>query len=233
MSKAEIFSSFKASLPAFFGYVSLGISFGFLFEEAGAVWYLAPLMSLLVYAGAAQFVAVSLLVNHASLLQILSATFFINLRHIFYGISFLGKFPNKFFKKMYMIFGLTDESYSILTSLPEKYSEKFSFYVILFSHAYWVIGSLLGALLGMWVSVDLKFLGFTLVELFVILTIEQIYVVRNAWPFIMALLFSLVAMLIWPSQMLVLAISLCTLAVASVYMIKEKRARMAVVEEET
>ncbi|MCP3679068.1 MAG: AzlC family ABC transporter permease [Gammaproteobacteria bacterium] len=113
---ASKIAAFKASFPALFGYIALGLSFGFLFQKAGGSWYLATLMSILVYAGAAQFVAITLLLNHSGLLPILSATLFINLRHIFYGLSFLDRFPNKFFKKIYMIFGLTDEAYSILSA---------------------------------------------------------------------------------------------------------------------
>ncbi len=223
MSNSIIYSGFKASLGALFGYVALGLSFGFLFQKAGADWYLAPLMSLIVYAGAAQFVAVALLVSHGPLSQILSATFFINLRHIFYGISFLGKFPkNKFLKKMYMIFGLTDESYSILTSTSEEYNETFSFYVILFSHFYWVLGSLLGAFLGMYLTANLSYLEFTLPELFVILSVEQAYATKNAWPFLIAFGSSIFALWFYPSQMLLIAILLSTLIIAICYMLTNK-----------
>jgi len=214
-------SAFKASLPAFFGYVALGISFGFIFQKAGAAWYLAPLMSLLVYAGAAQFVAVSLLISHASLMQILSATFFINLRHIFYGISFLGKFPQEFVKKNYMIFGLTDESYSILTSSKQSDNQKFSFYVIFFSHMYWVSGSLIGSILGAYFPVNLSFLQFTLTALFVVLTVEQMYKLKKAMPFAIALISCLIGLGIYPSQMLIISMGLSTGMILLLYYIKK------------
>lgn len=203
-------NAFKASSPAMLGYITLGLSFGFLFQKAGAIWYLAPLMSLIVYAGAAQFIAITLLLNHASLLQILSATFFVNLRHIFYGLSFLGRFPTQLIKKLYMIFGLTDESYAILSAHPLKNSSSFDFYVILFSHGYWIVGSVLGALIGHYLTINLSFLSFSLTALFVVLAIEQTVFVKRYSVFFIAAIVITLSVNIFPKEMLMSALIMST-----------------------
>ena len=182
----DIKSAFKATIPVMMGYIPMGIAFGILFVKTGASWYFAPLMSLLVFAGAAQFIATSVLYAHGSLLTLLFSTLLVNMRHIFYGISFAGRFSNRFIKKCYMIFGLTDESYSILVKGRETHSVEYSFWVILISHAYWVLGSLFGALLAVEVSLNLSFMRFALTALFVVMAIEQAYVIQKSRPFIIA-----------------------------------------------
>ena len=222
MNRQLLLHALKASSPAFFGYVSLGLSFGFVFSKFGAVWYLAPLMSLFVYAGAAQFIAISLLAANGSMLQILGATFFVNLRHIFYGLSFLGKFSVGRLQKSYMIFGLTDESYAILTSMPEEKDPQFLFAVILFSHSYWVLGSLIGSIMGAHIPLDLEFLEFSLVALFVILTIEQAYNVKKVYPFAVAVIACILANQLWHEQLLIVAISLAMILLILLHLWKTR-----------
>ncbi len=190
-----------------FGYIPLGVSFGFIFAKSLGAWYLAPVMSLMVFAGAAQFIAVTLMAEHATLWQILLATFMVNLRHIFYGLSFLGQFPDRFFIKTYMIFGLTDESYSLLTTVNRYDSKLFDFLVIAISHSYWIIGSIIGALIGYRLSIDLMFLKFSLTCLFLVLAIEQTYAIKNPYPFVFAMMSGLTAML-FAKEMLITSLLL-------------------------
>ncbi len=216
-------AAFKASFPALFGYIALGISFGFLFQKAGGNWYLATLMSILVYAGAAQFVAITLLLNHAGLLSILSATLFINLRHIFYGLSFLDRFPDNFFKKAYMIFGLSDEAYSILSVQKNRQQgHQFNFYVILFSHGYWILGSLIGALLADYLTIDLSFLGFSLTALFIVLAFEQIIVSKQYKSLLIAAIAILIALIFFNQQMLVAGLAIATIILLGYYPLEKK-----------
>ena len=179
-------SALKDTVAVAFGYIPLGIAFGFIFQKTGADWYFAPLMSIFVFAGAAQFIAATVMLHGGSLASIALATFLVNLRHIFYGISFVGKFPKNLLAKFYMIFGLTDESYSILTSVKRPYHNNYAFSVIIISHGYWIIGSLLGAYLATLITKNLYFLQFALTSLFLVMLIEQILLVKRAFPFVIA-----------------------------------------------
>ena len=109
-------AAFRASIPVLFGYLPLGVAFGLLFNALGYPWYYATLSGLVIFAGAAQFLSVGLLAAHAGLMSIFAATLFLNLRHIFYGFSFLHRFPERGWRRYYLIFTLTDETYSVLTA---------------------------------------------------------------------------------------------------------------------
>jgi len=187
LGRDTIFASLKASLPVFFGYLSIGFAFGFLLVKAGFHWGLAPLMCITIYAGAAQYMAIGLLASSKTPLEMGIAIFFVNARHIVYGLSLLDRFKDfKKFKK-YIIFGLTDETYALLTSVhPPKgiKTENFDFWIALFNQSYWILGSTIGALLGTIVPFDAPGLDFALTALFVVLTIEQIKSIKRIAPFI-------------------------------------------------
>ncbi len=189
--KPTISASLKASSPVFFGYISIGFAFGFLLVKAGFSWVWAPVMCVIIFAGAAQFVSISLLLSDKSIWEIGLAILLINARHMVYGLSLLDRFkPFKKFK-YYIIYGLTDETYALLTSIepPEGSSpEVFDFWVTAFNHSYWILGSLLGALLGTGVSFNAPGLEFALTALFIVLTIEQIKSIKKISPFLLPLL---------------------------------------------
>src|SRR5690554_5166146 len=109
---------FRASLPVMFGYLPLGAAFGILAVEIGVPVWAAVLMSLVIYAGAGQFLAVALLGAGAGLVEVAVATLMLNSRHLFYGLSLLKRFKGSGWRKPYLIFALTDETYSLLTSQP-------------------------------------------------------------------------------------------------------------------
>ncbi len=189
MNKTLLHTAFRETLPVLFGYIPLGMAFGILFNELGFHWIYAALMSLLIYAGAGQFMAVGLLANHAGLLEVAITTLLLNSRHLFYGISLLNKFKTRGWRKFYLIFGLTDETYSLLTGTrPPEDQKKSSFYLLItaLNHSYWIIGSTIGAILGANISIDTSGLEFTLPALFMVLAIEQYKVIRESPPFIMA-----------------------------------------------
>lgn len=113
----ELFvTALKTTIPVFLGYIPLGMAFGFLLDGAGYHWIYAFLMSLLIYAGAGQFLVVALLAAGAGLTEFVIATLLLNLRHAFYGLSLLEKFSNVGKVKPYLIFALTDETYALLTT---------------------------------------------------------------------------------------------------------------------
>lgn len=168
--------AFKKSIPVLFGYIFLGLAFGLLLQQAGYNWVWALFISLFVYSGSMQFVLVSLLSAGSSLITAAIMTLVINFRYIFYGISFIGKFNDMGRRYPYMVFSLTDETYSLLCSLkyPKGIDEKqASFYISLFHHIYWVLGCVIGALVGQMVSLDFTGIDFSMTALFVVIFIEQ------------------------------------------------------------
>ena len=158
------------------GYVFLGFGFGILMQQCGfgTVWACA--MSLLIYAGSMQYVAVSLLTSGAGLLVTTLTTFVVNARHLFYGISMVDAYKGTGRKKPYLIFGLTDETYSLVSrnQVPEGVSKTgYCFWVTLFDHLYWVGGTLLGSLAGKILPVNFEGVEFALTALFVTIFVEQ------------------------------------------------------------
>ena len=191
MQRQKAFSAaLSASAPVFFGYISIGVAFGFLLVKAGFHWLWAPVMSLAIFAGAGQYMAIGLLTQGKSLLEMGLAIFLINARHMVYGFSLLERFETfKRFKK-YIIFGLTDETYALLTTVdpPEGADpEFFDFCITALDQSYWVAGSVLGALLGTAISWNAPGLDFALTALFTVLLIEQIKSLRRPGPFILGL----------------------------------------------
>ncbi len=188
------------SLPALFGYFPLGLAFGILaFNKTGNLW-IGPLMSLCVYAGAAQFLCLNVMLNNGTLLDVAVTTFVVNLRHIFYGIPFLKAFDIGFFKKLYLIFGITDETYSILSTSPKKNDSTYSLWVTGLTHSYWVVGTVLGSILEAQINYDFSALEFALIALFIVLTIEQAYHTKDSMPFILAII-SFLACLAVPNSL--------------------------------
>lgn len=198
-----------------FGYVPLGLAFGVLFAQLDYPWYFATLMAVTVYAGAAQFLAVGLLAAGAGLVEIGLATLLLNARHIFYGLSLAPRFPPKGLSRLYLMFGLTDETYALLaSSKPPAAATATRFYlqVTALNQLYWISGCTLGALLGGAVTFDTRGLEFTLTALFVVLVVEQALAVRDPRPFLIALASGAVALLVAGSEhMLLVALGLATL----------------------
>jgi len=170
-------SPFKITIPVLLGYISIGIPFGILVTQNGYSWWLAPFMSIFMYAGAAQYVAIGLFSAQENLLTICITTLALNIRHIVYGLSLLDsiQFTGKW--KPYIIFGLTDETYALLSchrNLPKEKIGTFYGKVTLYNHLYWIIGSLLGAVLGSFIKIPLEGIDFSLTALFIVLLINQI-----------------------------------------------------------
>lgn len=207
-------AALRASLPVLFGYVPLGIAFGLLFDGLGHPWYFATLMGLLVFAGAAQFLAVGLLAAHAGLLEVAVTTFLLNSRHLFFGLSLLTRFRVGGWRKFYLVFGLTDETYSLLTGTrpPEGVPRvSYDLWVTGLNQLWWVSGCTLGALLGRAVAFDTAGLEFTLTALFAVLVLEQYRATRALLPFLVALGSGFLALALFRQEhMLLLSIALST-----------------------
>ncbi len=176
MTRKALRSVFLDTVPVLTGYLFLGIGFGILLlKKTGHGVLYAAAMGLFIYAGSAQYLAVSLLASHASVLSAAIATFLLNARHIFYGLSMVESYKGAP-KKPYLILSLTDETYSLVTqnSPPQGISRhRYCFLVSLFNHTYWVIGCTLGSLAGNLIPVNFQGIEFVLTALFVTMFVEQ------------------------------------------------------------
>lgn len=168
--------AFPYTIPIFAGFWFLGITYGIYMRVSGfSVWY-PMLMSLTVFAGSMEFVAVNLLLGAFQPLQAFLMTLMINARHLFYGISMLDRFRGQGLKKIYLIFGMCDESFSINYSadIPEEVDRGwFMFFVTLLNHLYWFTGAAIGGLFGSLIHFDTKGLDFVMTAMFTVIFLEQ------------------------------------------------------------
>ena len=207
--------AFYKSIPVMAGYVFLGIGFGILIRNAGYGLLAAAAMSLFIYAGSMQFVGVSLLTGGASILTTAITTVMVNARHLFYSISMIGKYKSAGKYKPYMIFALTDETYSLLcdgTAPDGTDPELYRFLVSLFDHSYWVAGSVIGNLLGSVLPFSTAGIEFSMTALFVASFTEQWLTTKDHIPAITGLLGTLLCLLVFgPANFLIPAMLLITL----------------------
>lgn len=208
--RREIAYALRRTVPVACGYIILGMAFGILLNEAGygPLWALAS--SLFVYAGSMQFVMVSLLAAGAPLYTVAVTTFLVNARHIFYGLGFIEKYRGMGRRFPYMVFSLTDETYSVLCSMdpPEGLDwNDCAFYASLLDHAYWVIGSVLGAALGQAIPVDLTGIDFSMTALFVVIFVDQWKQFPSHVPALIGLVCAVIALLLFgPDNFLLIAL---------------------------
>ncbi|XPV69068.1 MAG: AzlC family ABC transporter permease [Halarcobacter sp.] len=208
----ELKTAFKISIPVMMGYGVLGFAFGLLLVSFDYPWYLAPIMSLFIYAGALQFVAINFFNLKAGLIDIAIASWFLNLRQSFYGLSLLKRFKKTGKLKPYLIFGLTDETYALLTTIEDDEQLKkkwYYFFLCALNQSYWFVGSTLGSIVGSSIDFNTAGLEFSLTALFVVLCIEQYKSLKNKIPFLIGAFCSIVAIIFVPAdKMLISAIFL-------------------------
>ena len=168
--------AFKDSLPIMAGYLALGIGYGVLLQSKGFSFWWAILMSVTMFAGSGQYAGVDFMAGGASLLTTAFMTLIINCRHFFYGVSLLDKYRGTGIVKPYLIFGLTDETYSITatTVLEEGINKKkYYFFLTALNHSYWITGCVLGAVLGMFLPFSSEGIDFAMTALFIVIMVEQ------------------------------------------------------------
>lgn len=192
--------------PVAMGYVPLGMVFGFLFAQAGGAWWLALTVSALVYAGAAQFTMIPMLAASMPAVTIALAVAVVNLRHVFYGLSLLERVPSAGWRRWYLAFALTDETYSLLTTLGPDTGGRVMVRIAAINQGWWMLGTLLGALAGERASVPLAGLDFALAALFAVLAVEQWRARASAAPLWVALLAYGAASALAPAHALALSI---------------------------
>lgn len=203
MKNKALKTVFLDTVPVMTGYLFLGVSFGILLGETGYGLGWAFCMALFLYAGSAQFLAVSLLANQASLLSSAIAIFLLNARHIFYGISLIDAYKGFGKKKPYMIFSLTDETYSLVTQNqpPEGMKRQtYCFFVSVLDHIYWIIGCVLGSLAGNIIPISFEGIDFVLTALFVTLFVEQWLSSKDHFPAIIGVVATVLCLVIFGSE---------------------------------
>lgn len=203
MKKSAFSIALRDTVPVLTGYLFLGAGFGILMSENGFPFGWAVLMAVVIFAGSGQYLAVGLLASRAGLVNVAVATLLVNARHIFYGISLVDTYKHAGFKKFYMIFGLTDETYSLVTQAklpPEVDRNTYCFFVTLLDHFYWICGCALGSILGATLPISFEGVDFVLTALFVTLFVEQWLSSKNHLPALIGLAATTLCLLIFGSE---------------------------------
>jgi len=202
--------------PAVMGYLALGGAFGVVFVHQGHPWYASLVMGFFVYAGAAQFLSISLLAAQAGVVDVFVAIFLLNFRHIFYGLALEERFRKlSRLKKLYALFSLSDETFSLLAANKSNCHIQDSqriFTVSLINHIFWVLGCGLGALMSKNMPFSTEGLEFSLTALFLVLFLEQ-WMQRPRFQHLMfAIAAAIIGLIAWNGEVfLPLSIGLCAL----------------------
>ena len=194
---------FPDTIPVLTGYLFLGGGFGILLAESGYSVLWAAVMGLIVFAGSGQYLLVGMLASGASLPSVAVATLLVNARPLFYGISLVDAYKTAGKRRLYMIFGLTDETYSLVTQakIPEGLSRNdYCFWVTLLNHSYWIAGCTLGAIVGTVVPIDFSGVSFVLTALFVTIFVEQWLSNKDHFPALVGIVCTTLSLLGFGSE---------------------------------
>ena len=203
MLMREFRFAFRNTVPIFFTYLFIGIAFGILMSDAGYGVLLSTASAFFIYAGSMQYVGVGLLAGGASVLTVLLTTVMVNARHLFYSISMFGHYKDAGRYKPYLIFALTDETYSLLCDgqVPEGTDpDRFRFLVSLFNHSYWVLGSVLGSLAGSVLPFSTAGIEFSMTALFIASFTEQWITAKDHLPALTGLVCTLLCLLVFGTE---------------------------------
>ena len=219
--KKTLKSALIATLPVLTGYLVLGFGFGIILKANGFSTLLAFVMSLLIYAGSMQYVAIDLMTGGATLITVALTTLMVNARHLFYGISMIDKYKDMGKRKPYLIFAFTDQTYSLVcsdnTHIPEEERKNYCFFVSLFNHIYWVSGSLLGAVAGSFLKFNSEGIDFALTALFITVFLEQWMSTKKHTPALVGVGVSVICLLIFGSEGFLIPTMLIILLLLGLY----------------
>jgi len=228
MSNRQVLNkAFYRSLPVMAGYIVLGIGFGILLRNAGygVVWAFA--MSCFIFAGSMQYVGISLIAGGAGMITTILTTIMVNARHIFYSISMIDKYKGAGKYKPYMIFALTDETYSLLVDdkgPSEETLNKYRFFVSMFNQCYWIIGSVIGSLLGAVLPFSTAGIEFSMTALFIASFTEQWLTSRDHSSAVTGLICTVLCLIVCgPDNFLIPSMLLITLVLTLLRVREEKK----------
>ena len=219
--------AFLATVPVLTGYLVLGFGFGIVLKANGYGVILALVMSLAIYAGSMQYVAIGLLTGGASLITAALTTLMVNARHLFYGVSMLEKYRNVGKRKPYLIFALTDETYSLVCrdnpDIPEARRADYALAVSILNHIYWVTGSVIGAVVGTLVSFNTEGIDFALTALFLTVFLEQWLSAKKHAPALIGVGVSVLCLVLFGSESFLIPTMLLIALLLSLYRGEEAR----------
>ena len=204
---------FRKSLPVAMGYLPAGIAFGVLAQVAGIPVWATIMLSIVLYAGAAQYACLPMLSAGLPIGSIATNIAAINLRHVFYGMPLLQYLPKQKLAKTYCLFALTDETFSVMTSLPNESRQALILPISLFNQSWWVLASAIGVLIGSALSDLVPHLDFALVCLFAILAYEQFQSIKRYFPIAIAIIALIIASMFTSDWLLLVAITICMLMI--------------------
>jgi 4-azaleucine resistance transporter AzlC len=213
-------AAFPITIPVLTGYLFLGAAYGILMNAKGYGLGWTVLMSVFVFAGSIQYVGVTLLTTAFHPLYALVLTLLVNARHLFYGISMLERYKGAGRLKPYLVFGLTDETFSLLCSTdpPEGVDRTwFQFFVTLLDHSYWVTGSALGSVIGALLTFNTKGLDFVLTALFVVIFINQWRGTKSHWPAVLGVVATGICVVLFGSTNFMIPAMIFILAILTLY----------------
>lgn len=224
--KDTVKKAFLTTLPVLTGYLVLGMGFGILLQSKGfgILWSLA--MSVCIYAGSMQYLAVDLLAGGASLLSVALTTLMVNARHLFYGLSMVDTYKDMGKAKPYLIFSLTDETYSLVCSRPAGEDKRYYLLVSLFNQIYWVVGCSLGSLAGALLPFQWKGIDFALTALFISVFTEQWLTSKDRTAAVVGVVSALLCLLVFGAdRFLIPAMLLITAVLSAVKAFRKEKSR--------
>ena len=231
---SDIKRAFRASLPVFAGYIVLGIGFGILLKTKGYGLLWAALSSGFVYAGSLQYIMVNLIAAGALLITTALTAVMVNARHLFYGISMIDRYKGAGKKKPYLIFALTDETYSLVCSdesvrgVRDRY--RYYFFLSMFNQIYWITGSVMGSVLGGLITFSTEGIDFALTALFVTIFVDQWLSTKDHRAALTGVIASVICLLIFGADNFLIPAMLCITAALTV--MRSKLSRENIIEDE-
>ena len=218
--------AFVDSVPVAAGYIVLGIGFGFILNTKGYGLPWAMAMSLFIYAGSMQFVCINLITSGASLAAAALTTLMVNARHLFYGISMIDRYRGTGKAKPYLIFALSDETYSLVCrdniDVPKEKLTAYFFLVSLLDQAYWNIGTFIGSSAGYLLNINSDGMDFALTALFITIVTEQWLSSDRHRPAIIGGAVSVICLLVFgPSNFLIPAMIAITIGMFAIRKMEE------------
>lgn len=214
--KAAFFAAFPNTIPILAGFLFLGIAYGIYMNQSGFKFYYPMFMSFIIFAGSVEFATVSWLLGSFDPVNIFFITLMINARHLFYGLSMLEKYNIPGWKKLYLIYGMCDESFSInaTVDVPKDIDKGlFMFFVTMLNQIYWVAGATIGGIFGSFIPFDTKGLEFVMTALFVVIFLENWLKEKDHSASVIGLFISFICLMIFkgtnfiiPSMIIILSV---------------------------
>lgn len=214
--KVAFFAAFPNTIPILAGFLFLGIAYGIYMNQSGFKFYYPMFMSFIIFAGSVEFATVSWLLGSFDPVNIFFLTLMINARHLFYGLSMLEKYNIPGWKKLYLIYGMCDESFSInaTVDVPKDIDKGlFMFFVTMLNQIYWVAGATIGGIFGSFIPFDTKGIEFVMTALFVVIFLENWLKEKDHNASVIGLFISFICLMIFkgtnfiiPSMIIILSV---------------------------